>query len=85
MLLFFTFLGFCIWAASDLPLALRELTINSRPANRRGSVYALLKTLAVLIKIWAALTWLIGLVVSFLLAVYLFDPTQFISMFSAFS
>lgn len=78
VLIIFTFIGFFIWATSDLPLAIKELAINSRQGKIRGSMYALLNILGLLIKILAIATWVIGMVLSFAVA-YLLIPGNIMS------
>jgi hypothetical protein len=62
-----TLVGLLIWSTSDLPLAIREIAINSRKERVRGSFYISLKLMSVSIKIIAVLVWICG----FLLALWI--------------
>lgn len=63
--LFVTLIGVFMFAASDMPLAMREIAINTRRREDGGPQYAFLKIMSVTIKIFAVLTWLAGIIISF--------------------
>lgn len=65
--LFSTLFGVFTFAASDLPLAVREIALNTRKREDNGSHYAFLKILSVTIKVIAVLAWTSGIIISFLL------------------
>ena len=68
--IFTTLLGTYIFTASDKPLALRELAINTRKNPSAGSPYTLLQVLSIITKIFAVLVWIAGLVCAFLYVYY---------------
>ena len=57
----FGLLGLMTWACSDMPLAVREIAINTRRSAEHGSSYAMIRVLSVCMKILAALFWVIGI------------------------
>ena len=61
VIIIFGFLGLMTWASSDLPMALREIAVNTRK-EAGGKEYKLIAILSVLFKISAVLVWVIGLV-----------------------
>jgi hypothetical protein len=61
LIVVFAFVGLAVWAASDRPLALREIAINTRRDGTGGPDYVLLRVLAVLLKVFAVLLWNTGL------------------------
>ncbi|MBN2536295.1 MAG: hypothetical protein JXB88_25660 [Spirochaetales bacterium] len=65
--LFSTLLGIFTFAASDMPLAVREIAMNTRKREDNGSHYAFLKIMSVAIKVFAVLTWLSGIIISFII------------------
>lgn len=60
LFLFFGLIGLIVWAYSDMPLAMREIAINTRRNAEQGSSYILMKVLSVCLKIFAALLWFAG-------------------------
>jgi uncharacterized membrane protein len=62
LFILFVLVGIMVWAASDTPLAWREIAINTRKNADQGSSYTLLKVLSACLKIFAVLLWLLGVV-----------------------
>ena len=48
------------WACSDLPLAVREIAINTRRSAESGSSYGMMRVLSICLKILAVLLWMVG-------------------------
>jgi hypothetical protein len=66
--LFVTLVGILTFAASDLPLAVREIALNTRKREDDNQTrYAFLKILSITIKVFAILTWIAGIIISFLI------------------
>ncbi len=63
----FGLLGLLVWASADLPLAVREIAINTRRDQGYGSSYAMIKVLSVCLKIFAVLLWIGGIAALFLI------------------
>ncbi len=61
LFLLFGLLGLAVWACSEVPLAVREIAINTRRDPGQGSPYVLVKVLSVCLKIFAVLIWISGL------------------------
>ena len=61
LFLVFGLLGLLIWASSDMPLAVREIAINTRRDHDAGSSYLLIRVLSVCLKIFAVLVWICGI------------------------
>jgi hypothetical protein len=61
LFLLFGLIGLVVWACSDMPLAVREIAINTRRDPAHGSSYALIKVLSVCLKIFAVLIWIAGI------------------------
>ena len=61
LFILFVLLGIMVWAASDQPLAWREIAINTRRNPQDGSPYTMLKVLSVCMKIFAVLLWIAGI------------------------
>ncbi len=61
LFLLFGLLGLAVWACSEVPLAVREIAINTRRDPGQGSSYALIRVLSVCLKIFAVLLWIAGL------------------------
>jgi hypothetical protein len=61
LFILFVLLGIIVWAASDTPLAWREIAINTRRNPENGSPYTMLKVLSVCLKIFAVLLWIAGI------------------------
>jgi hypothetical protein len=62
LFLLFGLFGLFVWAYSDMPLAMREIAINTRRNTEQGSSYSLMKVLSVCLKIVAVLLWFAGIV-----------------------
>lgn len=60
LFILFVLVGIMVWAASDTPLAWREIAINTRKSMEQGSSYTLLKVLSACLKIFAVLLWILG-------------------------
>ena len=60
LFLLFGLIGLIVWAYSDMPLAMREIAINTRRNAEQGSSYILMKVLSVCLKIFAAMLWFAG-------------------------
>ncbi len=61
LFLVFGLLGLFVWACAEVPLAVREIAINTRRDPAHGSSYALIKVLSVCLKIFAIFVWIAGL------------------------
>ncbi len=53
--------GLTVWAFSEVPLAWREIALNTRRNTEEGSPYNMLKVLSVCLKILAVLLWIAGI------------------------
>jgi hypothetical protein len=60
LFILFVLVGIMVWAASDTPLAWREIAINTRRNAEQGSSYVMLKVLSACLKIFAILLWILG-------------------------
>jgi hypothetical protein len=60
LFILFVLVGIMVWAASDTPLAWREIAINTRKNMEQGSSYTMLKVLSACLKIFAILLWILG-------------------------
>ena len=60
----FGFLGLMAWTASELPLALKEIALNTRKEGGEGKSYSSINIYSVLIKIGAVLIWVLGLIMA---------------------
>lgn len=58
----FGLFGLMTWACSDMPLAVREIAINTRRSAEHGSSYAMMRVLSICLKILAVLLWIVGVV-----------------------
>ena len=56
--------GIMCWASSDLPRVVREVALNTRREGSVGSNYPLVGLLSVMMKIWAVVVWLAGLILA---------------------
>jgi type III secretory pathway component EscU len=65
----FGLFGLMTWACSDMPLAMREIAINTRRSAEHGSSYALMRVLSVCLKILAVLLWVAGIAMIVFVAV----------------
>ena len=54
-------IGVVVWAFSEVPLAWREIALNTRRNTDQGSPYTMLKVLSVCLKIMAVLLWIGGI------------------------
>jgi hypothetical protein len=61
LFLLFILVGITVWAFSEVPLAWREIALNTRRNTEQGSPYTMLKVLSVCLKILAVLLWIIGI------------------------
>jgi hypothetical protein len=61
LFIFFVLVGVIVWAASDTPLAWREIAINTRRNAEAGSPYTMLKVLSICLKILAVVLWIVGI------------------------
>jgi hypothetical protein len=61
LFILFVLLGIMTWAFSELPLAWREIAMNTRRNPENGSTYTMLKVLSVCLKIFAVLLWIAGI------------------------
>ncbi len=59
--------GLLLWACSEVPLAWREIAINTRSHANKGSEYSGLQDLSVLIKVFAIIAWVAGVVIVWIL------------------
>ncbi len=60
LFIIFGLIGLIVWAYSDMPLVMREIAINTRRDQERGSSYTLMKVLSVCLKIVAIILWFAG-------------------------
>ena len=60
LFLFAGLIGLIVWACADMPLAVREIAINSRKAGEGGSSYTMIKVLSICLKILAVAVWIMG-------------------------
>ena len=60
LFLLFGLIGLIVWSYSDMPLAMREIAINTRRNAEQGSSYTLMKVLSICLKIFAVLLWIAG-------------------------
>jgi hypothetical protein len=61
LFILFVLIGVIVWASSDMPLAWREVALNTRRNPDQGSSYTMLKVLSVCMKIFAVLLWIVGI------------------------
>jgi len=61
LFLMFGLVGLVVWTCADMPLAWREIAINTRRSAEQGSSYTPLKVLSVCLKILAVLLWMAGI------------------------
>ncbi len=62
LFLIFGLVGLLVWASSEVPLAVREIAVNTRRGPSHGSSYGMIKVFSVCIKIFAVLLWIAGIV-----------------------
>jgi hypothetical protein len=61
LFILFVLLGIMVWASADMPLAWREVALNTRKNGDQGSAYTMLRVLSVCMKIFAVLLWIAGI------------------------
>jgi hypothetical protein len=61
LFLLFGLVGLITWASSDMPLAWREVALNTRKNGETGYPYMGLRVLSVCLKILAVLLWILGI------------------------
>ena len=61
LFILFVLVGIMVWASADMPLAWREVAINTRKNGDQGSPYTMLRVLSVCMKIFAVLLWIASL------------------------
>ena len=61
LFILFVLLGIMVWACADMPLAWREVALNTRKTGVEGSPYTMLRVLSVCMKIFAVLLWISGI------------------------
>jgi hypothetical protein len=61
LFILFGLFGLMVWACSDMPLAIREIALNTRRDKEQGSPYTLIRILSVCLKIFAVLLWMLGI------------------------
>ncbi len=64
ILVVFGILGIMCWSISDMPRVIREIALNTRREGASGTHYPLVGLLSLMLKIWAVLVWLVGLVLA---------------------
>jgi hypothetical protein len=57
----FGLFGLMTWACSDLPLAVREIAVNTRRSAEHGSSYGMMRVLSICLKILAVMLWIVGI------------------------
>jgi hypothetical protein len=60
LFIIFVLIGIIVWAYADMPLAWREIAINTRRTAEPGNPYTMLRVLSVCLKILAILLWILG-------------------------
>lgn len=60
-LVLFGVMGLAVWAGSEVPLIWREIALNTRK-TAQGSDYKMVQILAIIIKVFAGLIWLLGII-----------------------
>jgi ABC-type spermidine/putrescine transport system permease subunit I len=61
LFLLFGLLGLLVWSSADMPMAVREIAINTRKDSSQGSAYPMIKVLSACMRIFAVLLWLAGI------------------------
>ena len=64
ILVLFGISGILCWSASDMPRVIREVALNTRREGASGTNYPLVGLLSLMIKIWAVIVWVVGLVLA---------------------
>jgi hypothetical protein len=57
LFLLFGLSGLITWACSEVPLAIREIALNTRRDREQGSRYTLIRVLSICMKILAVMMW----------------------------
>jgi hypothetical protein len=84
LFLFFGLIGLLIWAGSEIPLAMREIALNTRRDSADGSSYSMIKVFSVCMKVLAIVLWLMA-AAGIVYMVAVFEPgSGFGSMFGIF-
>lgn len=60
LFILFGLVGLLVWTSADLPLAVREIALNTRRDQSFGGNYVMIKVLSVCLKIFAVLLWISG-------------------------
>lgn len=60
VLIFFGLIGLMVFASSELPMATREIAMNTRKDPSQGSSYVMIKVLSICLKVMAVLLWVVG-------------------------
>jgi hypothetical protein len=60
LFLFFGLIGLLVWSGSDVPLAMREIAINTRRDQANGSPYVMVKVFSVCLKVFAVVLWIMS-------------------------
>ena len=66
LFILFALAGLAVWAASDRPLAVREIALNTRRDGQEGTDYIYLKILSILYRVFAVVVWNVGLLLMIL-------------------
>jgi hypothetical protein len=61
LFLLFVLIGIIVWTYSDMPMAWREIAINTRRDGQEGNAYVMLRVLSVCLKILAVVMWIVGI------------------------
>ncbi len=64
LFLFFGLIGLLVWALADMPMAIREIALNTRKDSSQGSSYTMIKVLSVCIRILAVFLWVSGILLA---------------------
>ena len=64
ILVVFGISGIMCWSSSDMPRVIREVALNTRREGASGSNDPLVGLLSIMMKIWAVIIWLVGLVMA---------------------
>ncbi len=68
LFILFGLTGLIVWACSDVPMAVREIALNTRRDPGHGSSYVLIKVLSICLKILAVLIWIFGVTAIFIIS-----------------
>jgi uncharacterized membrane protein len=60
LFIIFVLIGIIVWAYADMPLAWREIAMNTRRTAEQGNPYTMLKVLSICLKILAIILWILG-------------------------